>query len=208
MSRCSGPRTAAALSLLSSLTRRFGAAELFRSAWQSLGPKKRDGKRYPSAADETFLGRVAEWITARGEVLLLIQYSHAAGSKDFEFYDSVDAFRARLTQLPPRTRVIVFGGRQLPLRGRVDESFIRRAEELVPDGAEFLVVRLELVRYGTTSWFPKSAGESHEELQESLQDLYGEQVALGPYPPWLEDGEDVTSALIPNPDGSVTTGVY
>ena len=76
---------------------------------------------------------------------------------------------------------------------------------LVPDGAEFLVVGLVTVRDGTMSWYPKSAGETHEELRESLRDQYGERVAVGPYPPWLED---VTSAVIPNPDGSVTVGVY
>jgi len=163
---------------------------------------------YPSSADPTFLDRVAGWIAVRGEILALIRYSHAAGAKDFEFFDTADDFRNRLRGLSPRDCVTVFGRQQLPLRGRVDEDFIRRAVALVPDGAEFLVVGLEPVRYGEASWFPKSAGETHEELRESLRDLHGELVAVGPYPPWLEDGEEVTSAVIPNPDGSVTTGVY
>jgi len=163
---------------------------------------------YPSATDPRFLGRVSGWIGDRDEVLALIRYSHAAGAKDFEFFDSAGAFRARLGNLSPRDCVTVFGRPQLPLRGRADESFVRQALALVPDGAEFLVVGLEPVRYGCASWYPHSAGETHAELRESLQDLYGERVAFGPYPPWLEDGEDVTSAVIPNPDGSVTTGVY
>lgn len=138
----------------------------------------------------------------------MIRYSHAAGAKDFEFFDSAEAFRSRLQRLSPRTCVTVFGGSQLPLRGRVDECFIQRGVALVPDGAEFLVVGLELVQYGQVSWYPHSAGVTHVELQEALRDLYGKRAAIGPYPPWQQDCEDVTSAVIPNADGSVTTGVY
>lgn len=163
---------------------------------------------YPSVGDRQFLDTVAGWIAGRGQVLVLIRYSHRAGAKDFEFYDSADAFRDRLRVLMPRDCVTVFGQPQLPLRGRVDVDLIRRAVALVPDGTEFLVVGLEPVQYGTLSWYPYSAGETHEELRESLQDLYGEQVAVGPYPAWVEDGKDVTSAVVPNPDGSVTIGVY
>jgi hypothetical protein len=167
-----------------------------------------DRMGYPPATDPAFLDRVADWIAARGEVLAIIRYSHKAGAKDFEFFQSADTFRDRLRQLSPRDCVTVFALRQVPLRGRADDDFIRRAAALVPDGVEFLVVGLERVQYGNLSWYPNSAGETHAELRESLADVRGELVAVGTYPPWLEDGVNVASAVIPNHDGSVTTGVY
>lgn len=163
---------------------------------------------YTSAAAQTFLGRVTGWIAERGEVLALVRYSHAAGAKDLEFFQSPDAFRARLKCLSPRDCVTVFGWPQLPLRGRVEEGIIQQAMTLIPDGTGFLVVGLELVRYGRASWYPNAAGETHAELREAMEDRHDELVTVGPYPPWLDDGEDVTSAVIPNTDGSVTTGVY
>jgi len=163
---------------------------------------------YPSATDAAFFDTVAGWIAGRGEVLVLIRYSHKAGSKDYEFFQSVDAFRDRLRHLSPRDCVTVFGRRQVPLRGRIDDDFIRRAEALVPEGTEFLIVGLEPVQYGNLTWYRYTAGETHAELRESLAEMRGELVAVGPYPPWLENVDDVISALIPNDDGSVSPGVY
>ena len=163
---------------------------------------------YQSTNDPAFQAKTARWIAERHEVLALIRYSHAAGSKDFEFFDSVEAFAARLRELPPRTCVTVFGERQLPLRGRVNDDLIRQALALVPDGTEFAIVGLERVRYGEYAWYPHTTGETSVELGQELREKREELVAVGPYPPWLEDGENVVSAVVPNPDGSVTTGVY
>jgi hypothetical protein len=163
---------------------------------------------YPSTNEPAFQAKTARWIAERHEVLALIRYSHAAGSKAFEFFDSVDAFRARLRDLSPRTCVTVFGERQLPLRGRVNDDFIHHALALVPDGTEFVIVGLERVRYGECAWYPHTDGETSAELCQELREKRGELVAVGLYPPWLEDGENVISAVVPNPDGAVTTGVY
>src|SRR4051794_40862133 len=124
---------------------------------------RRNDMENPSAADPVFLDTVTRWIAEQGEVLVLIRYSHKAGSKDFEFFTSADALRTRLGQLSPRDCVSAFGQPQLPLRGQVDEDFVQRAVALIHNGTEFLVVGLELVRYGMMSWFPYSAGKTHEE---------------------------------------------
>jgi hypothetical protein len=163
---------------------------------------------YASAQESNFLAQASRWIAETGEILALIRYSHAAGSKDFEFFSSADAFRDRLNGLAPRTCITVFRKRQLPLRGTVNDDFIRQALQLIPENQEYLIVGLERVTYGTQSWHPKAAGESHEELADDLRDFQGNPVAVGPYPPWLEDNDEVVSAVIPNSDGSVTTGVY
>lgn len=163
---------------------------------------------YVSTDNPAFQATAARWIAERHEVLVMIRYSHAAGSKDFEFFDSAEAFLDRLRGLPPRTCVIVFGTSRLPLRGRVDDDFLRRAMELVGDGAEYLAVGLEPMIYGRCSWYRQAAGVSHRDLIEHLRDRYGELIAFGPHPPWLEDGEEVISAVAPNADNSVTVGVY
>ncbi|HEY3325320.1 MAG TPA: hypothetical protein VGP72_33010 [Planctomycetota bacterium] len=165
---------------------------------------------YGSVNDLTFSSTVQQWIEANGEVLALIRFHASAGAKSFEFFRSMDDFKIRLADLPPRTCVIVFRDHQLPLRGRVDEEFIRKASALVPNGVEFLVVVLERISMGAASWFHDAAGQTHDELIEELRDsyCYGKSVAVGPYPPWLEDTAAVISAVVPNSDGSVTVGIY
>jgi hypothetical protein len=163
---------------------------------------------YPSTIEPAFLALTARWIAERHEVLALVRYSDAAGSKDFEFFGSVEALQARLGELPPRACVTVFGEPQLPLRGRVDDACVRQALALIPDGTEFLVVGLERVRCGKHAWYPKASGVTAIELVEELQERRGELVAVGPYPPRAADGEHVASAVVPYPDGTVAVGVY
>jgi hypothetical protein len=163
---------------------------------------------YQSTDHPGFQGTAARWLAEHSEILAMIRYSRAGGAKSFEFFQSVDSFRNRINALSPATCVILFRDRQLPLRGRVDDDFISRACAVVPDGGEFLIVGLERVVYGVAEWFPDAAGETHAELREALQEMRGQAVAVGMYPPWLEDNDSVVSAVVPNPDGSVETGVY
>ena len=163
---------------------------------------------YTSSHDPKFRARIAAWIAERQEVVVLIRSSRAAGSKDFEFFTSVDAFNARIQELAPQTCVTVFGSPQLPLRGTVDDDFVRKALTLISDGDEFLILGLRPVKYGSVSWYSSVAGETHSNLLEELLDRLDEPVALGPYPPWIEDADDVISAVVPNQDGSITGGVY
>jgi len=163
---------------------------------------------YSSSTDKKFLETLSAWFRCHGELLLLIRYSHAAGSKDFEFFSSMKILGERLLGLPPRTCVIVFRQPQLPIRGLVDESFITRCLNNIPEGEEFLVVDLDLRIYGRASWFHHGVGDSHEELREELEDLRGHTVAAGLYPPWLEDTDEVISAVVPDEHGSVSGGVY
>jgi len=163
---------------------------------------------YQSTSSPDFLRLVEEWIQENQEVLVMIRYSAMAGSKDFEFYYSIDGFKNRLSELPSRTCIIAFRQRQLPLRGKVDAAFINRALETLPDAGEWLLVGLDYIDYGTTGWYQKSTGGTHEELRESLNDFEGENVALGAYPPWLEDNEFVVSAVVPETNGAVVVGIY
>lgn len=165
---------------------------------------------YPSTRDATFQDRVAKWISDNGEILAVIRFPYTAGSKSFEFFTSMDEFGKKLSALPWSTCVTVLGTPQLSLRGRIDDTFISRAQELVPDGDEWLIVGLEEAREDSLAWFRDYDGYSHEELQAELREAewWGELAAFGAYPPWHKDSELVVSAVVPNPDDSVFAAAY
>jgi hypothetical protein len=152
-----------------------------------------------------FLTGAQRWISERGEILALFRYSGAAGSQDFFYFESPEVFRAALRRAGPQTSVVIFRQRQLPLRGTVDEDLIRAARELIPDDAEFLILDLEPQEGG---WSHHTSGVGHRELEESLNEMRGHRVALGRYPPWLYDSEDVMEAIVPDRDGVVRRGIY
>ena len=163
---------------------------------------------YVSSTDKKFLATLDGWLRSRQEILALIRYSHSAGSKDFEFFSSFKTLTERLGSLPPRTCIIAFRQPQLPFRGIVDDSLITTCLSGIPDSSEFLVAETVRRTAGRASWFHYGAGESHVELREALEGLRGRTVAAGLYPPWLEDTDDVISAVVPDEHGVVTTGVY
>ena len=158
-----------------------------------------------STDDSRFLARAERWLSEQGEILALFRYSHAAGSKDFFIFDAPEAFRAALQRASPQTSVIAFQQRQLTLRGVVDDALIQAARTLIPDGAEFLILQRESREDG---WSMHAEGVGHLELQECLTELSGHRIALGRYPPWLCDSEDVMEAIVPDRDGVVRRGIY
>lgn len=163
---------------------------------------------YAPTTDPKFLGTLEQWFRSQPEILALIRYSHAAGSKDFEFFSSFQSLTDRIRALPPLTCVIAFRQPQLSLRGIVDDEFIVTCLSTIPDGSEYLVVEGVKRVYGQQSWFHHGAGESHAELREDLEQSRGVPVAAGLYPPWLEDTDDVVSAVVPDEHGVVRVGAY
>jgi len=161
-----------------------------------------------SSTDKEFLDTLEHWLQSQPEILVLIRPSRAAGKKSFEFFSSFTALSERLHQLRASTNIIVFKQPQLPLRGVVDDAFIESCLSSIPDGAEFVVVETVPRTAGRHSWFHQSAGEPHAELREALEDSRGSPVAVGVYPPWLQEGPDVISAIVPDEHGVVTRGVY
>ncbi|WP_147263383.1 hypothetical protein [Roseimicrobium gellanilyticum] len=97
---------------------------------------------------------------------------------------------------------------QLPLRGVVTDDFISQCLADIPDGPEYLVVELARRTAGSQSWFHFDSGESHEELKVSLEYSRDALVAVGLWPDWLYDNNDVTSAIVPDASGSVKGGAY
>lgn len=163
---------------------------------------------FASSADKRFLGVLEQWLQSEVEILLLIRYSRAAGAKSFEFFTAYDALYRRIGELPSETSIIAFRQPQLPLRGVVEDDFIRTCVNNIKDGSEFVVVETIRRHAGSASWFNHIAGESYSELREALEDSRGRPVAVGEYPPWLEDSGDVISAVVPDEHGAVKTGCY
>jgi hypothetical protein len=163
---------------------------------------------YPSSTDTSFLSTVEAWIEATGEVHILIRHHASAGSKDFEFFHSYTALLDRLGGLPSRTCITVFRYEQLPHRGTIDPEFISSALTVVPEGEEWLAVSLQQTIAGRQSWLHHSAGTTHSELRAELAGYIGTPVAVGLYPPWLNDNEAVLSAVVPEQGGAVVTGIY
>jgi hypothetical protein len=163
---------------------------------------------HASSTDTEFLNTLESWLNNLSQILVLIRYSAAAGNKDFEFFSSFEDLSKRISQLPPSTYIIAFRQMQLPLRGIVDEAFIASCLSHIPDGLEFLVVETVPRTYGGKSSFHHEAGETHAELRDALESLRGSPVAVGFYPPWLADTDDVVSAIVPDENGSASVGVY
>lgn len=158
--------------------------------------------------DLTFRNIVSQWIDQNHEILVMIRYSHMAGAKSFEFFTKYHAAMQRILHLPARTSVVIFRDPQLPLRGKVDDKFIRAAKSLLKDGEEFLVVGTEPEVLEKCRWFPEASGETHEELEIALRDMTGKSVAVGKYPPWLVDSDAVASAVMQNDDGLELVRAY
>ena len=157
--------------------------------------------------------RAAELLGSEGEALLLFRYARAAGKKDFLFINNMDLFRSEVESLPVDTSIVVYGDRQLPLRGTVDSEFIRRAVEFIPDGSEYLVLCLErtIHDYRPHHYWEScddSAGETHAELIEALNDYRGRQVAVGLWPPWPEQRSTSFEAYVPDASGMIRPGPY
>lgn len=157
-----------------------------------------------STADQQFLGSIESWFKTSSEILVLIRYSHAAGSKSFEVLRSFSALRARLSQLPPSTNVIAFKYPYFPLRGMVDDNFIAQCLRFIPDGTEFLLLETD----AEAQWSSHVAGESHSELRGALESLQGCYVFVGEYPPFWDQSPAVISGYVPDEHGVVTLGAY
>lgn len=168
---------------------------------------------HPSVKDQSFIARIEDLIRAEREVLVLFRYRAAAGNKDFMFVDSIRLFISELEKLPAHTNVIVYSGGQLPIRGQVDDAFIRRAIEWIPENSEYLILCLERTVHDYRPhhyWesFDHSAGESHAELIEDLNSYRGRSVAVGLWPPWPDESDKSFEAYVPDEEGIIIPGPY
>ncbi len=166
-------------------------------------------KRNDSTHDPAFQATVQEWMLDRGEVLAMFRWPNCGGSRSFEFFKIPAEFSVRLREMPAGTSIIVFREEHLPVRGLVDDDLIHEAIEVVPHGVEYLITGLDLVTRGPVSWYPESAGETHEELRADLNEWWPDvRAAIGQHPRWWDASAVLVEAYVPNEDGTVTRGAY
>ena len=147
--------------------------------------------RYDPERDITphFLETVKGWLTTSSELFIVLRYLRAAGAKDYLFIRNETEFRQRIEACPLGTDIIVFRDPQLPIRGTVTPEFIAEMQSRIPDGAEYLIVRMspeEPIGQRITGYL----GDTHAGLVEDLSDIQGELVAVGPCPPFIDPDHD------------------
>lgn len=147
--------------------------------------------RYNPERDITshFLETVKGWLTTSTELFIVLRYLRAAGAKDYLFIHNEAEFRQLIDSCPLGTDFIVFRDPQLPLRGTVTPEFIADVQNRIPDGAEYLIVRMspdEPIGLRITGY----QGDTHADLIEDLSDIQSELVAVGPCPPFMAPDHD------------------
>ncbi|MDG3006889.1 hypothetical protein [Paludisphaera mucosa] len=159
--------------------------------------------KYDPARDVTpaFVDRVTDWFERADEVLVILRYLRAAGAKDFAFCRTRSEVEALIESVPIGTDIEVFRDRQLPIRGVVDETFIRTAFDSFPDGEEYLLMTIETELGSRISRFAR-IDCSQKELHELLSELIGAEVALGRCPDFnVADHDGLVSAAKGGIDG-------
>jgi hypothetical protein len=159
-----------------------------------------------SAFDPAFLQLVEQWITATGEVFVVVRYAYMAGSRDYLFVTAYEQFQNLISGLPPRTDVVVFRKTQLPIRGIASSTLLEVALERISDGEYWFLV----CRTGDKPGDYLSEGDnSQQALITAFKDFEGKYIAVGIDPPWEKaDNPDMQSGRIPLPDGTVVGGAF
>jgi len=119
----------------------------------------------------------------------MLRYLASAGNKGFAFCHTHQEFKRLVENAPLGTDIEVFRDLQLPIRGRVDESFVKIALGTISEGQEYMIVAQERQPDSSLS-IHGGMGDSHVDLCEELKALHGREVALGPCPPFNEPDHD------------------
>jgi hypothetical protein len=143
-------------------------------------------KRGPEP-DETWLSRVGGWLERSEDLLVAFTAAGGGGSTSYFFCQSADEIKRIVSEAPKGARLVAYERHSLTLRGTVDDAFIKSARDRIPQGRSFLLVSLMPADH----FFGLQAdkGDSHEELEEYLEELRGVSVAVG-LDPDEESGAD------------------
>ena len=147
------------------------------------------------------------WYDESGELLVMVRYHAAAGSRDYRLFDEIAALQSWIAILPPRTSVTVFRGRHLPLRGVIDEPFIARCLREIPDDAWHLISLTEPRTLGKVTFFFHTVDRGHAALEAELRSELGEHAVVGLEPDWF-DSETTVEDVVPYANGHVARGIY
>jgi len=139
--------------------------------------------------DNTFLERVADWLTHHGEVLVVLRYLAAAGSKDFALCRTMAEIEQLIGWASIGTDIVVFREPHLPMRGTVTDDFIEKALRGIPEGGEYLILSSEREQWNSSCRVYRE-GDTHSDLREHLAEFFGHEVALGDFPNYVVDDHE------------------
>ncbi len=135
-----------------------------------------------SIYDEPTLQRVKAWMANAGELLVELNYPHSGGSGTYYFVASFTDLTDMIEQARSGAIFYIYRRQQFPIRGNVDDPFIQRVMNEIPDGEWYLYTQLDFypmpVSYGS--------GNTHTELRTDLEDYRGTFVCVGRDPATLE----------------------
>jgi RimJ/RimL family protein N-acetyltransferase len=162
---------------------------------------------YTPTTDPTVLATLERWFRANPEILVRTR-GQCSGREEFELFTSFKGLITRTHQVRPYTWFTIWEQPQLPLRGIVDDEFMTKCMSHIPEEAEFLIVETILTVAGAHCWIRNVSGDLRASFCEELEEMRGAPVAVGVYPPCLEERDDVIHAFTPDAEGIVKPGPY
>jgi hypothetical protein len=150
-----------------------------------------------SAFDLKFVEQIERWIREASEVFVVIVDPNGYERIYYGIISDLEQLTTAVSGLPPKAEITVIKGKQLPLRGIVDETFLQRALSAIDDPEDFLLLSLEGDDFLEREVFH---GDHRWELEAIFDNFAGQMVAFGKLPQWFEP-ESVESirARIPVP---------
>jgi hypothetical protein len=139
-----------------------------------------------SALDPKFLNVVKDWIDQDGEVYAMYWFVKTGGAKAHHLFNSYDQFFETLTSLSLGRlycTVDVYRRPQFPVRGWVNEDFIKRTLLEIPDKQDWFLVGFDN-DIGQGQVIGAFGDNNPKTLIEELNNYRGKYVIIGPDIHW------------------------
>ncbi len=179
-----------------------------RAAVAQLGVRPEIRMAHVASTDTTFLETIESWCRGQKEVLALVRFRCGAGSREYRLFSSYSALLELIRASPAGACITIFRNPKLPLRGTVDERFIKTCLAAIPEGAEYLIFETVETVAGKHSWYHYGSGESHAQLKDDLEQSLGLPVVVGYHPSMFVDPTEAVDGIVPDADGTVKAGPY
>ena len=120
---------------------------------------------------------LTNWFAQSGEIVVELYVPHSGGGGAFFALTAYSQFEHLIATAKPNAICFALRERQLPIRGEVRDNLTSLAIQQIADGRNYLVVK--------PSHYPAQLavladGKSHAQLRTDLENLWGEEVWIGP----------------------------
>ncbi len=139
-----------------------------------------------SALDPKFLEIVNRWIEQDGEVYVMYWFIKAGGVKAHYLFNSYSQFLSNLTSslwMGLHFGVDVYRHPQFPVRGWVDDDFVKRVLGEIPEHQDWFLISFD-DEIGKGETLNTWGDNTQKALVEELKHCYGKYVIVGPDVHW------------------------